>query len=126
MLQLKTVEPNTFSILKQLMEIDELKDFSLVGGTALSLLYGHRQSVDLDLFSNKSFDNAVSDTAGKISSNVQSGGHVKTMTATMAARSNAMMPTRRALSKIGELASISGTTRAAWSSSPVSFNSNVW
>ena len=40
------------------MEIDELKGFSLVGGTALSLLYGHRQSVDLDLFSNKPFDNA--------------------------------------------------------------------
>jgi predicted nucleotidyltransferase component of viral defense system len=30
----------------------------LVGGTALSLLYGHRMSVDLDLFSNKSFENA--------------------------------------------------------------------
>jgi len=40
------------------MEIDELKGFSLVGGTGLSLLYGHRQSVDLGLFSNKPFDNA--------------------------------------------------------------------
>ncbi|MGK2864950.1 MAG: nucleotidyl transferase AbiEii/AbiGii toxin family protein [Chitinophagaceae bacterium] len=39
------------------MEIPELKDFSLVGGTALSLCYGHRKSVDLDLFSNKPFDN---------------------------------------------------------------------
>lgn len=36
----------------------ELQDFSLVGGTALSLLYGHRKSVDLDLFSNKPFENA--------------------------------------------------------------------
>ncbi|HEY5390988.1 MAG TPA: nucleotidyl transferase AbiEii/AbiGii toxin family protein, partial [Hanamia sp.] len=35
----------------------ELKNFSLVGGTALSLLYGHRKSVDLDLFSNLSFEN---------------------------------------------------------------------
>jgi hypothetical protein len=35
----------------------ELKGFSLVGGTALSLLYGHRKSVDLDLFSNKPFEN---------------------------------------------------------------------
>ena len=59
MLHLKTVEPHTFSILKQLMEMPELKDFSLVGGTALSLLYGHRLSVDLDLFSNKSFDDEV-------------------------------------------------------------------
>lgn len=34
-----------------------LKQFSLVGGTALSLQYGHRKSVDLDLFSNKPFEN---------------------------------------------------------------------
>lgn len=39
------------------MEIPALKDFSLVGGTALTLLYGHRISVDLDLFSNKEFAN---------------------------------------------------------------------
>ena len=50
MLQLKTIEPYTFSILNKLMEIPELQGFSLVGGTALSLLYGHRMSVDLDLF----------------------------------------------------------------------------
>jgi predicted nucleotidyltransferase component of viral defense system len=37
----------------------ELLDFSLVGGTALSLLYGHRTSVDLDIFSNRPFDNSV-------------------------------------------------------------------
>ncbi len=35
----------------------DLAGFSLVGGTALSLLYGHRKSVDLDLFSNKPFKN---------------------------------------------------------------------
>lgn len=57
MLQIETVEPHTFSILKQLMEMPELRDFSLVGGTALSLLYGHRKSVDLDFFSNKPFEN---------------------------------------------------------------------
>ncbi len=59
MLYIKTVEPRTFSVLKQLMETPELKDFSLVGGTALSLYYGHRKSVDLDLFSNKPFENLV-------------------------------------------------------------------
>jgi len=37
----------------------ELKEFSLVGGTALSLLYGHRISVDLDLFSNSKFENNI-------------------------------------------------------------------
>jgi hypothetical protein len=34
----------------------ELKNFSLVGGPALSLYYGHRTSVDLDLFTHEKFD----------------------------------------------------------------------
>lgn len=38
------------------MEIDVLKDFCLVGGTALALQFGHRISVDLDLFSRNDFD----------------------------------------------------------------------
>ena len=59
MLYTETVEPYAFSILKQLIEIPELKDFSLVGGTALSLCYGHRISVDLDLFSGKPFENQI-------------------------------------------------------------------
>lgn len=63
MLHLQTVEPHTFSVLKKLLAIPELKDFSLVVGTALSLLYGHRVSVDLDLFSNKPFENASIITA---------------------------------------------------------------
>jgi len=59
MLYTETVEPLSFSILKQLMKIPGLKDFSLVGGTALSLTYGHRKSVDLDFFSHKPFENNV-------------------------------------------------------------------
>lgn len=58
MLRIETVESHTLSILNQLMEMPELQEFGLVGGTALSLLYGHRMSVDLDLFSNKSFENS--------------------------------------------------------------------
>ena len=57
MLQIKTVKPRAISVLKELMAMPELANFSLVGGTALSLLYGHRMSVDLDLFSNKPFQN---------------------------------------------------------------------
>lgn len=57
MLHTETVEPGTFSILRELMEVPALSGFSLVGGTALSLLYGHRVSVGLDLFSNKPFEN---------------------------------------------------------------------
>jgi len=33
-----------------------LRDFVLVGGTALSLQIGHRKSIDIDLFINSSFD----------------------------------------------------------------------
>jgi predicted nucleotidyltransferase component of viral defense system len=56
MLQIKTVESGTLSILKKLMEIPELQSFCLVGGTALALKYGHRTSVDLDLFSTENFE----------------------------------------------------------------------
>ena len=56
MLHTKTVEPRTFSLLKRLMELPSLQPFSLVGGTALSLRYGHRSSVDLDLFFHEKFD----------------------------------------------------------------------
>ncbi|MEY3422153.1 MAG: hypothetical protein RIR48_2456 [Bacteroidota bacterium] len=41
------------------MQIPELQDFHLVGGTALSLMYGHRTSVDLDLFTNLKFENSI-------------------------------------------------------------------
>jgi len=37
----------------------ELAGFSLVGGTALSLKYGHRTSIDLDLFCEEAFDREI-------------------------------------------------------------------
>ena len=55
MLQTKTIEPGTLSVLNNLMKLHELNQFSLVGGTALSLKYGHRTSIDLDLFSTEDF-----------------------------------------------------------------------
>lgn len=57
MLYLETVTSHTFSILEKLLDIPELIQFGLVGGTALSLLYGHRISEDLDIFSVTEFDN---------------------------------------------------------------------
>ncbi len=56
MLHTQTVEPHTFSLLKRLMELPSLNSFNLVGGTALSLVYGHRSSDDLDLFFHEKFD----------------------------------------------------------------------
>lgn len=56
MLQTPAIEPNTLSLLKKLMQITALSSFYLVGGTCLALRYGHRKSVDLDLFSITDFD----------------------------------------------------------------------
>ena len=56
MLQKQTVEPRTFSLLRELMLLPELMSFNLVGGTTLALKYGHRKSIDLDLFSSEEFD----------------------------------------------------------------------
>ena len=41
------------------MRIPEFNQFRLVGGTALSLLLGHRTSIDLDLFTAEAFDKNV-------------------------------------------------------------------
>ena len=56
MLYLTTVEPQTISILTRLQALPGLEDFYLVGGTALSLKFGHLISVDLDIFGHNRFD----------------------------------------------------------------------
>jgi hypothetical protein len=53
MLHFETIESRALSLLKELMTLPAIKSFSLVGGTALALRYGHRSSVDLDLFSHE-------------------------------------------------------------------------
>jgi len=50
MLSYNTVEPNTLELLKELAKHPLLSEMRLVGGTALALQYGHRNSVDLDFF----------------------------------------------------------------------------
>lgn len=57
MLYPETIESGTFSILEELMQLPAMMDFDLVGGTALSLKYGHRKSIDLDLFTTVAFEN---------------------------------------------------------------------
>ena len=51
MLQTGTVKKSTFGLLKRLQAEPLLAATRLVGGTALSLQIGHRESDDLDLFS---------------------------------------------------------------------------
>lgn len=55
MLFWNTVSVNLREILLVLMNAQELTDFRLVGGTALSLHLGHRMSIDIDLFTDASY-----------------------------------------------------------------------
>jgi len=50
------IAPETFRLIQQLQTIPELKEFYLVGGTALALQLGHRNSIDIDLFTINEFD----------------------------------------------------------------------
>jgi len=56
MLHLNTIDPPLFQVLSDLSRLPELSNFSLVGGTALSLQIGHRKSDDLDFFTDRSFE----------------------------------------------------------------------
>jgi hypothetical protein len=56
MLQKKAIETGTLDLITNLQKRDYLKDFYLVGGTALALIYGYRKSIDVDLFCNIDFD----------------------------------------------------------------------
>jgi len=51
-----TVSSNLLKTLTQLMQMEELNPFRLVGGTALSLQLGHRVSVDIDLFTDANYE----------------------------------------------------------------------
>jgi predicted nucleotidyltransferase component of viral defense system len=56
MLHTDAVSPATLGLLKELMQKNELRQFCLVGGTALALQLGHRISVDIDLFTTEKFN----------------------------------------------------------------------
>ena len=50
------ISSKIFSLIQELQAISELKEFYLDGGTALALQLGHRNSVDIDLFTQNNFD----------------------------------------------------------------------
>ncbi|MCC6600690.1 MAG: nucleotidyl transferase AbiEii/AbiGii toxin family protein [Crocinitomicaceae bacterium] len=50
-----TVSPLLLECLNLLMKAKEFKKLRLVGGTALSLHIGHRESVDIDMFTDESY-----------------------------------------------------------------------
>lgn len=49
--------PKTRSVFTALGQLNFLRKFYLAGGTALAWQIGHRQSIDLDFFSDQKFDN---------------------------------------------------------------------
>lgn len=51
----KPVSQEIIDALQILMESDELASFRLVGGTSLSLQFRHRQSIDIDLFTDDDY-----------------------------------------------------------------------
>ncbi|MDP4270137.1 MAG: nucleotidyl transferase AbiEii/AbiGii toxin family protein, partial [Bacteroidota bacterium] len=55
MLFYNTVTPLLRQVLQQLMVEDLFLPFRLVGGTSLSLQLGHRESVDIDLFTDAEY-----------------------------------------------------------------------
>ena len=55
MLYYSTVNDLLKNSLLQLMRSEVFNDFRLVGGTALSLQIGHRESIDIDLFSDADY-----------------------------------------------------------------------
>jgi hypothetical protein len=50
MLYYKTIDAPTLELLRKLLELPDLRELRLAGGTSLALQIGHRKSVDLDLF----------------------------------------------------------------------------
>lgn len=60
------ISPKTFSLIQELQCIPELKEFYLVGGTALALQLGHRNSIDIDLFTQKDFTPEEMETLLKV------------------------------------------------------------
>ncbi len=56
MLHFETLPAGSLGLLKDLIAHPELQQFSLVGGTALALRFGHRRSIDFDFFTPEPFD----------------------------------------------------------------------
>ena len=53
----KIINNKTQRVLQSLISVGKIQDFYLAGGTALALQFEHRESIDLDFFSQEKFDN---------------------------------------------------------------------
>ncbi|NWK67487.1 MAG: nucleotidyl transferase AbiEii/AbiGii toxin family protein [Sediminibacterium sp. Gen4] len=71
MLYYDTIDTPTLELLRRLLAIPSFSSLRLAGGTSLALQYGHRKSVDIDLFGSMALDG---DTLSNVLSEV---GEVK-------------------------------------------------
>jgi len=71
MLYYETIDTPTLELLRKLLAIPSFSFLRLAGGTSLALQYGHRKSIDIDLFGSIDLDN---DTLSNVLSEV---GEVK-------------------------------------------------
>lgn len=70
MLYYETIDSPTLELLRKLLAIPAFTDLRLVGGTSLALQYGHRKSIDIDLFGSIDLDgdtlSSILSTTGEI------------------------------------------------------------
>ncbi len=74
MLRLESVEPSTLELLRSIQRQPEMADVRLVGGTALAMQFGHRISVDLDLFGEWDRSVVLDEIFSRIGRVVRTGG----------------------------------------------------
>ncbi|MFO7789878.1 MAG: nucleotidyl transferase AbiEii/AbiGii toxin family protein [Bacteroidota bacterium] len=95
MLQYRALYPETLELLKDLMKHPQLRDFHLVGGTALALHLGHRISIDIDMFTMKSFNS--SKLFEELKSDfkiINKSADVNTLTITIQTKGNKELPVK--------------------------------
>jgi hypothetical protein len=72
MLHYNTITAETLELLKKLQAVPAFSKLRLVGGTALALQIGHRNSIDIDLFGKLSIDEiALNETLSNIGKLIQ-------------------------------------------------------
>ncbi len=71
MLHYQAIDSTTLELLKKLLRLAGFEQLRLAGGTSLALQYGHRKSIDLDLFGEFTMDTIM------LSSHLGSIGEVK-------------------------------------------------
>ena len=75
MLHFETLPDGSLGLLKDLTKHPALQQFSLVGGTALALRFGHRRSIDFDFFTPEPFDvESLADILSRVLSGFETTG----------------------------------------------------